>query len=149
MRIMIGFDHRGRALAGRIGEWLAGRGITSETTGPAEGESGDYPAAAAVVGRAVASGRSDRGILICNSGVGMCIAANKIAGIRAALAVNPTMAEHSRRHNDSNVLCLGAVNQPDDVALASVAAWLDAPFEGGRHARRVEMIRKLEGGGEL
>lgn len=148
MRLAIGFDHRGRELALRIRGLLASRGLDSETVGPAEGESSDYPDAAFAVARAVSSGRADAGVLVCNTGIGMSIAANKVPGVRAALATSPVMAEQSRRHNDSNILCLGAANQPAEQALRMVEAWLDAAFEGGRHARRIAAIRAVEGGGE-
>jgi len=148
MTLFIGFDHRGRDLALAIRRLLAARGVSTETVGPAEGESFDYPVAAIAVGRAVSGGRCDAGVLVCNTGIGMSIAANKIAGVRAALATTVTMAEQSRRHNNSNILCLGAANQPAEQALRMVEAWLDAPFEGGRHEKRIDAIRAVEGGGE-
>jgi ribose 5-phosphate isomerase B len=146
MKIHLGFDHRGRVLAREIEAWLASRGVVTHSFGPDEGESSDYPDAASAVGRSVALGRCDLGILVCGSGIGMSVAANKVAGVRAALATNAAMAEQSRRHNDANILCLGASNQSGEEALRIVEAWLAAAFEGGRHERRIEKIRAIEKG---
>ena len=104
----------------------------------------DYPDYAEMVARAVASGKADRGILICATGVGICIAANKVRGIRAAPAWNPDIARLSRRHNDANVLCLSGRFIEAAAAWEIVQAWLDTPFEGGRHQRRVDKISQLE-----
>ncbi|MBQ7029098.1 MAG: ribose 5-phosphate isomerase B [Thermoguttaceae bacterium] len=104
----------------------------------------DYPDVAAAVAEAVASGQADKGILICGTGIGMCVAANKIRGVRAAVCCNEVAAEFSRRHNDANVLCLSG----EFLGLAEIESlvriWLTTPFDGGRHARRVDKISALE-----
>lgn len=104
----------------------------------------DYPDVAAAVAEAVASGKADKGILICGTGVGMCVAANKIRGVRAALCCNEVAAEFSRRHNDANVLCLSGefVGVVENESLVRI--WLTTPFDGDRHARRVDKISTLE-----
>lgn len=114
-----------------------------EDVGVHDSQSCDYPHYALKVGRAVAEGRADRGILICGSGIGMCIAANRIHGVRAVQATEPYAAKMSRRHNDSNVLCLGGRFIGVDLAVEVVNVWLDEPFEGGRHQRRVDQIDSL------
>lgn len=107
-------------------------------------ESCDYPDFALSVGRGVAEGTFPLGIVICGSGIGVSISANKVRGVRAALCTNEYMAEMSRRHNDANVLALGARVTGDDLALAIVRRWLGTSFEGGRHARRVGKITEAE-----
>ena len=104
----------------------------------------DYPDVALLAVRKVVDGEADRGILICGTGLGMCIAANKVRGIRAAPAHDELAAEMSRRHNDLNVLCLSADMLGEGLIDRMVEIWLDTPFEGGRHARRVEKIAALE-----
>ncbi len=104
----------------------------------------DYPDVAAAVAEAVASGEADKGILICGTGVGMCVAANKIRGVRAALCCNEVAAEFSRRHNDANVLCLSGEFLGVAEAESLVRIWLTTPFDGDRHARRVDKISALE-----
>ena len=104
----------------------------------------DYPDVAAAVAEAVAEGRADRGILICGTGIGMCVTANKFRGIRAALCYNEVAAELSRRHNDANILCLSGNFLSEATTEAIVRIWLVSPFDGGRHQRRVELIDKIE-----
>ena len=104
----------------------------------------DYPDIAALVGRKVSTGEVERGILICGSGLGMCIAANKIPGVRAAPCYDDVTAELSRRHNDLNVLCLSGDMLGDRLVDRLVEIWLNTPFEGGRHARRIQKIVELE-----
>jgi ribose 5-phosphate isomerase B len=104
----------------------------------------DYPDIAQKVGKAVAAGSFDQGILICSTGIGMSIAANKIKGIRAALCCDVFAAQRARRHNDANVLCLGGEDVDTELALRIVSAFLATEFEGGRHVRRVSKIRALE-----
>jgi ribose 5-phosphate isomerase B len=104
----------------------------------------DYPDIAAEVGRKVSTGDVDRGILICGSGLGMCIAANKITGVRAAPCYDDVTAELSRRHNDLNVLCLSGDMLGDRLVDRLVEIWLNTPFDGGRHARRLAKISALE-----
>jgi ribose 5-phosphate isomerase B len=103
----------------------------------------DYPNIAEAVGKAVAAGQYDSGILICGTGIGMCIAANKVKGIRAGLAVNEFMAIRSRQHNNANILCLGAENDESQLAQM-VKAFLTTEFEGGRHQTRVDEMTKME-----
>ena len=104
----------------------------------------DYPDVAAAVAEAVAEGRADRGILICGTGIGMCVTANKFRGIRAALCYNEVAAELSRRHNDANILCLSGNFLSEATTEAIVRIWLVSPFDGGRHQRRVELIDEIE-----
>ncbi len=144
MQIAIGSDHRGYQVKSKIIELLKRLEHTSIDVGTNDTDSIDYPDIAADVARRVASGEADRGILICGSGLGMCIAANKIPGIRAAPCHDDLTAEMSRRHNDLNVLCLSADMLGEKLIDRMVEIWLSTEFEGGRHARRVEKIEKLE-----
>ena len=112
--------------------------------GPDSGDSVDYPDFAFQVALAVHEGRADRGILVCGTGIGMCIAANKVAGVRAAPCHDSITAEMSRRHNDANVLCLSADLLGEELIDRMVRIWLETEFEGGRHARRVEKITRFE-----
>jgi ribose 5-phosphate isomerase B len=137
MHIEIGSDHRGFDLKAQIMDWLGRHGHSVRDWGCLSRESCDYPDVAFEVGRAVAASPGHLGILICSNGVGMAMAANKVAGVRAALCVTPAMADQSRRHNDANVLALGADNVTPEENLRVLEAWLAASFEGGRHARRV------------
>ena len=107
---------------------------------------GDYPNSAWLVGRAVTDGEADRGILVCGSGIGMAMASNKVAGVRAVLAHDVIEAEMSRRHNDANVLCLPGDRMAPDEIEAIIATWLSTDFEGGRHARRVGKLASIEQG---
>ena len=144
MRIAVGSDHRGMDMRIKLVELLGRLGQEVDDVG-CHGE-GDvnYPDIAAVVGRKVADQEVDRGILICCSGLGMCIAANKIPGVRAAPCYDNVTAELSRRHNDLNVLCLSGDMLGDRLVDRLVEIWLNTPFEGGRHARRIQKIAKLE-----
>ncbi|HLT58590.1 MAG: ribose 5-phosphate isomerase B [Limnochordales bacterium] len=144
MRIAIGSDHAGFDLKSELIAYLEGAGHTVEDMGTSGRASCDYPDFARAVAEAVAAGRHDRGILICGTGIGMSIAANKVAGVRAALCGEPYSARLAREHNDANVLCLGARVTGPGLAQAIVAAFLSGEFEGGRHARRVDKIRSLE-----
>ena len=145
MRIALGADHAGVALKEATKAHLAARGIEFEDFGTESTESVDYPDYAKAVGEAVASGRFDRGILFCGSGVGMAIAANKVRGVRAAPVFDEEAARLSREHNDANILSLGERVTPADQARRIVDAFLDTPFGGGRHQRRVDKIRAIEG----
>jgi ribose 5-phosphate isomerase B len=144
MRIAIGCDHRGLDTKKLIMKLVTDAGHGLEDLGAYSTESVDYPDIAQEVAGAVAKGDSDRGILICNTGIGMSMAANKVKGIRAALCCDAFMARRARQHNDANVLCLGTELKPD-VVSDIVAAYLTADFEGGRHQRRVDKIMALEG----
>ncbi|MCA9100537.1 MAG: ribose 5-phosphate isomerase B [Pirellulales bacterium] len=144
MRIALGSDHRGFETKTRIAERLSRAGHEVIDKGTTSAESVDYPDYASAVAHAVASGEADRGILICGTGLGMCIAANKVAGVRAAPCHDALTAELSRRHNDANILCLSSDMLGDRVIGHMVDIWLATDFEGGRHARRVEKIKALE-----
>ncbi len=144
MKIAIGADHAGYAQKERLKALLTARGHAVLDLGTASTESTDYPLYAFPVAEAVRDGRAERGVLVCDSGNGIAIAANKVEGIRAAIAINPWQAEMSRRHNDANVLVLGSALTPEADETAILDAWLTAPFEGGRHARRVGQITEYE-----
>ena len=144
MKIAIGADHAGYELKERLKKHLAGRGLEIADMGTTSAESTDYPPYAFLVAEAVRDGKADLGLLVCDSGNGIAIAANKVEGVRAAIAVNPEHAALARRHNDANVLVLGAKFLPRDIEDSTVDAWLDASFEGGRHARRVGEITDYE-----
>lgn len=144
MKVAIGSDHAGFPLKQKVLAWL--REMTCEVldVGTHSEVRCDYPDFAKAVAEKVSRGEVERGILVCGSGIGMSIAANKVAGIRAAECVDPHTAELSRAHNDANVLCLGGRLVGEDVARKMVEIWLSTPFEGGRHAQRVEKIREIE-----
>jgi ribose 5-phosphate isomerase B len=144
MRIAIGADHAGFALKMAIASCLRQAGHEVIDAGTHSAESCDYPDFAGPVGRGVASGDAERGILVCYTGVGMSIAANKIEGVRAVLAVNKDEIELSRRHNNANVLTLGAKHTATEEANEYVKLFLETGFEGGRHQRRVDKISELE-----
>jgi ribose 5-phosphate isomerase B len=131
-------------LKAAIAEHLRQLGHEVEDLGTHDESSCDYPDYAEKVGRAVTSGRADRGVLICGTGVGISISANKIPGVRAALCGDTFSARMSREHNDANVLCLGARVVGTGLALDIVSTWLGASFEGGRHQRRLDKIQALE-----
>lgn len=146
MQVAIGSDHRGFGVKGKIIECLKRLQHSWIDCGTCSTESVDYPDIAAEVARRVSAGEAERGILICGSGLGMSIAANKFKGIRAATCHDDLTAEMSRRHNDVNVLCLSADMLGERLIDRMVEIWLDTPFEGGRHARRVAKISELEQG---
>ncbi|GIW79922.1 MAG: ribose 5-phosphate isomerase B [Gemmatales bacterium] len=144
MRIAIGSDHRGHDLKRRIITVLQQLGHSVEDKGTFSRDSADYPDFAFLVAKAVATHAVDRGILICGTGIGMSIAANKVRGVRAALCHDSITAEMSRRHNDANVLCLSADLLGDELVDRMIHIWLSAEFEQGRHARRVAKIVDIE-----
>jgi ribose 5-phosphate isomerase B len=144
MRIAIGSDHRGVTSRSRLVGLLERMGHEIVDCGSFGDEAVDYPDVAAEVARRVAEGAVDRGILLCCTGVGMAIAANKVAGVRAATCHDEVTAEMSRRHNDLNVLCLSAEMLGPEMQEKVIRTWLATPFEGGRHARRVAKIASLE-----
>jgi ribose 5-phosphate isomerase B len=144
MKIVIGSDHRGVEIKRRLLEVMRGMGHEVLDIGAQEAESVDYPDYAYEVGKRVGSGDMDRGILICGTGIGMSMAANKVRNVRAAACQDMLTAEMSRRHNDANVLCLSADLLGEDQMAQMIRVWLETPFEGGRHARRVEKIAKIE-----
>jgi ribose 5-phosphate isomerase B len=144
MRIALGADHAGVHLKQEVRQLLDERGIAYTDFGTNAIDSVDYPDFAAAVASEVAHGRFDYGILVCGSGVGMAIAANKIPGIRAASVTDEQAARLSREHNDANVLALGERLTPADLARKIVNIFLDTPFAGGRHQRRVDKNSALE-----
>jgi ribose 5-phosphate isomerase B len=144
MRIALGADHAGIHLKAEIRKLLEERGIAYTDFGTETTESVDYPDFADKVAHAVASGEFSFGLLFCGSGIGMAIAANKVPGIRAAPVVDETSARLSREHNDANVLALGERLTSPNVARQLVNTFLDTPFGGGRHQRRVDKISALD-----
>jgi ribose 5-phosphate isomerase B len=146
MKVALGSDHRGFDAKRRIVSVLLQLGHEALDFGPGSTDSVDYPDFAFLVAQAVSEGKADRGILICGTGIGMCIAANKVKGIRAAPCHDGITAEMSRRHNDANVLCLSADLLGEDLIDRMVRIWLETEFEAGRHARRVDKILKREAG---
>jgi|SRR5579862_2054827 len=144
MRVALGADHAGVALKDDVKRMLDGRGVPYTDFGTHSTESVDYPDFAAKVADAVAGGAFDRGILVCGSGIGMAIAANKVHGIRAAPVVDEESARLMREHNDANVLALGARVTPAGMARILVNAFLDTPFAGGRHERRIQKITAMD-----
>jgi ribose 5-phosphate isomerase B len=144
MKIAVGSDHRGDDALTRLVPMLRDLGHEVIAVGELNGESRDYPDEAWLVGRAVASGEADRGILICGSGIGVSIAANKVTGIRAALVCNDHAAVMSRKHNNANVLCMSGDSLDQPTIEQCARAFLATEFEGGRHARRVEKIAAIE-----
>ena len=144
MKIALASDHAGYALKAGIAEYLKTHGFAFEDLGCGPGETVDYVEYGAKGARAVVSGDCDRAILVCGTGLGMAVAANKFKGLRATPCAIEYAAEVSRSHNDSNCLTLGGRTQTLDLAVRIVRIWLETPFEGGRHGRRVDMIRDLE-----
>ena len=142
--IAIGSDHGGFALKQEIMKHLEERKLEYIDFGTYSSDSCDYPQYGAAVGRAVADGSCERGILICGTGIGISISANKIHGVRAALCGDCFSAEMTRRHNDANIVALGARVVGPGLALKIVDTFLDTEFEGGRHARRIEQMMALE-----
>lgn len=145
MRIAIGSDHRGFSLKTKLVDLLRRENHEVDDVGTTGSESVDYPDFAEAVSGKVSNGEVDRGILICGTGIGMAITANKFPGVRAAPCGDELTAEMSRRHNDLNVLCLPADLVGGQTVDRLVEIWLKTEFEGGRHARRVEKIGQLEG----
>ncbi|HYR77480.1 MAG TPA: ribose 5-phosphate isomerase B [Pyrinomonadaceae bacterium] len=144
MKIAIASDHAGYEEKERLKPLLGELGIQYEDLGTVSKESVDYPDYARKVGDEVASGNADQGLLVCGSGTGMGMAANKIPGVRAAVAWNEEIARLAREHNDANVLSLGARVTPAADLPKIVRAWFAAKFDSGRHQRRVEKIREIE-----
>ena len=140
----IGSDHGGYALKQEIMKHLTERGIEYRDYGTFSTDSCDYPDYGEAVGRAVASGECERGIVVCGTGIGISLAANKVHGVRCALCGDCFSAQMAREHNDANVLALGARVLGPGLALKIVDTFLDAEFQGGRHARRVAKIMALE-----
>lgn len=144
MKFAVGSDHAGFEAKERAKQVLASMGAEVIDEGTTSGESVDYPDFGAAVGRAVASGEAERGVLICGSGIGISIAANKIAGVRAAVCWNEETARLARQHNDANVLCLGARFIEPELAARMIRTFVETGFEGGRHQRRVDKLNMLD-----
>jgi ribose 5-phosphate isomerase B len=144
LTIALGADHAGFRLKDRVAAHLAERGVKVVDLGTNSADRVDYPDFGAAVGRAVTSGAADLGVAVCGSGLGICMAANKVRGVRAAAVSDVTSARLTREHNDANVLCLGERLIGPDVAIDAVDAWLDASFEGGRHSGRVAKLDELD-----
>ena len=142
--IAIASDHGGYPLKEHIKAYLAAKGITCQDFGTDSMDSCDYPVFAKPAAQAVASGACEKGIVICTTGIGMSIAANKVKGIRCALCGDPFSAEMTRRHNNANMLALGAGIVGGNLAERIVDVFLNTEFEGGRHARRVGLVMELE-----
>ena len=142
--VALGADHAGFPLKQDLKEWLIGTGYTVVDAGTYSSDSVDYPDFAAAVADFVTTGEAERGILVCGTGIGMAIAANKMPGIRAGVCIDVETARLSRQHNDLNVLALAGRTTPRDLAIAIVRAWLETSFDGGRHDRRVAKLARLE-----
>lgn len=143
-KIVIGSDHGGFRLKEKLKSFLTKKGYEVKDVGCFNQESCDYPEFAYCVARDVSKGRFEKGILICKSGIGNSIAANKVKGVRAALCYNLKATQLSRQHNDANLLVLGALFVKEALAKRMVNLWLNTEFEGGRHLRRVRQIGKIE-----
>ncbi|MSW99698.1 MAG: ribose 5-phosphate isomerase B [Actinobacteria bacterium] len=143
MRVVVGSDHGGLSLKNELAEYLSSQQMVVTDLGTHSADSVDYPEFGAAVGRAVAAGEADFGVAVCGSGLGICIAANKIAGIRAVTIHDVTSARLSRAHNDANVICLGERLIGAQVAKDAVDAFFATEFEGGRHAHRVHSLDAL------
>lgn len=144
MKVAIGSDHAGFDFKENIRQFLANQGITTEDIGAYSKESVDYPDYAQKVSALVQEGKADFGILVCSTGTGMCMAANKMPGIRAAQAWIPDIARLSRQHNNANVLCLAGNFLERNTAQEIVKTFLNSSFDGGRHERRVGKMMELE-----
>jgi ribose 5-phosphate isomerase B len=145
LSVVISSDHAGNRLRAALIARMRELGHSVTDQGPAEGESVDYPDRARPLAEAVAAGRFDRGVLVCGTGQGMAIAANKVAGVRAAVVADAFSARMAMLHNDARVLCLGERVIGEGVAIDCLDAWLATSFEGGRHGRRVAKIEPVSG----
>jgi ribose 5-phosphate isomerase B len=146
MRVVVSADHRGAQAAQGVVQSLQRQGHEVRLLGEITGQPTDYPETAFLVGNAIAKGEADYGVLICGTGIGMSIAANKIKGVRAAAVHDELTAQISRSHNNANILCLSADLLGQRLIENIVAVWLHTPFEGGRHARRIHKIEAIEQG---
>ena len=144
MRIAVASDHRGVRVKGLILDQLRGLGHEAVDMGPEESSPVDYPIYASKVAEAVSNGTADRGILICGTGMGMSITANKFCGVRAVTCHDDVTAEISRRHNNANVMCLSADMLGERLLNRIVEIWIRTEFEGGRHQRRLDQISEIE-----
>ena len=144
MKLVVGSDHAAYELKEAIKAKLIGEGHEVIDVGCDSTESVDYPKYGHAVGRMVASGEAERGIAVCGSGIGISIACNKVPGIRAALCTSVEMAEMCRRHNNANVVCMGARMISQELAFDIIDKWMTTEFEGGKHLRRINEIEDLD-----
>ena len=144
MKICIASDHRGIALKEKLKAFLRAEGLDPQDKGTSDENPVDYPDYGALVARAVSEGSCDRGILICSTGIGMSVVANKFPGVRAALCIDAATARQCREHIDANVLVLAGSSVSDKAAQQIVTTWLHTTFQGGRHQRRLDKIATLE-----
>jgi ribose 5-phosphate isomerase B len=144
MRVALASDHAGFSLKGKIYRFLSSQGYEVMDLGPEREDPVDYPDYAAQVALMVSKGEVERGILVCGTGLGMMVVANKFKGVRAVSVSDEYSARQSRKHLDANVLCLGARVLGEELALSLVEVWLSTDFEGGRHLRRLEKLRLIE-----
>ncbi|MBO7674175.1 MAG: ribose 5-phosphate isomerase B [Atopobiaceae bacterium] len=149
MKLAIGNDHTAVELKNTIMSHLQDKGIEVVNVGTDSSESFDYPLSGYRVGKLVAAGDVDCGVLICGTGVGISLAANKVPGVRACVCSEPYTAALSKRHNDANIIAFGARVVGDEMAKLIVDSWLEASYEGGRHQRRVDLITTIEQTGRL
>jgi len=144
MKLAIASDHGGFQLKSAILEYLSARNIAVQDLGVSDENSVDYPDFASKLAEEISQGKYDAGILVCGTGIGMAITANKFRGIRAAVVTDPYTARMSKEHNNANVIALGGRVLDETKAKETIAAWLDARFEGGRHEKRLDKIREVE-----
>lgn len=144
MRIAIGSDHAGFLLKQTLEQWLLANGYEVTDLGTYSEDRVDYPHYGALVGQAVARGEADRGVAVCGSGQGICMAANKVPGVRGGVIRDVQDAEMTRRHNDANVACFGERFTEPDVAVEALKVFLETDFDGGRHEVRVEKLARLD-----
>ncbi len=143
MKIAIASDHGGYGLKQKVLDHVSARGFEVIDLGTNSEESVDYPVYGQMCGETVASGKADLGIVICGTGIGISIAANKVHGIRCGLCTSVEMAHLTKQHNNANILALGGRTTPENLAIDIVDEWLDTEFEGGRHKRRVDMLDNM------
>ena len=144
MRIAIGSDHAGFQLKRTLGQWLLDNGYEVTDVGTYSEDRVDYPHYGALVGQAVARGEADLGVAVCGSGQGICMAANKVPGVRGGVIRDDADAEMTRRHNDANVACFGERFTEPEAAIEALQVFLSTPFDGGRHEARVEQLGRLD-----
>jgi ribose 5-phosphate isomerase B len=144
MRVFLGSDHAGFEMKEALKPYFDRKGLELTDVGPDTDDSVDYPDFAASVAHAVSAGRADLGVLVCGSGIGMSVAANKVPGVRAAMVTDPELARMMRLHNDANVITLGGRYIPLQLAEEILDAFFDTEFEGGRHQRRIDKIAAME-----
>ena len=144
MMIAIGSDHAGFLLKQALEQWLLANGYEVTDLGTYSEDRVDYPHYGALVGRAVARGEADRGVAVCGSGQGICMAANKVPGVRGGVIRDVQDAEMTRRHNDANVACFGERFTEPQAAIAALQVFLTTPFDGGRHEARVQQLGRLD-----